>query len=145
MPKGLERVKNDVELPHALRLEGAIASSGQRDQRELADFYLERGRRLYEQENDSEALADLNRALYLSPYQAEAHLLIGRIHLRSGRVHEAIDAFKISLWSAETPKRMLPSRRPISTPRISRRRAAKPSAPSSSTPRLSRPGASWKR
>ena len=44
----------------------------------------------------------MNRALYLSPYEAEAHLLIGRIHLRNGRLREAIDAFKISLWSSET-------------------------------------------
>ena len=102
VPKGLERVKNDVELPHARKVEEGLANSGQRDQQQLAQFYLDRARRLYQQENDSEALADLNRVLYLSPYQADAHLLMGRIHLRDGRVHEAIDAFKISLWSAET-------------------------------------------
>ena len=45
---------------------------------------------------------ELNHALYLSPYLADAHLLLGRIHLRNGRVHDAIDAFKIALWSAET-------------------------------------------
>ena len=101
-PQGLERVKSDVELPHATDIERTLASSGQRDQRELARFYLDRGRRLYQQENDREALAELNRALFLSPYEAEAHLLVGRIHLRGGRVHEAIDALKISLWSAET-------------------------------------------
>jgi len=33
---------------------------------------------------------------------AEAHLLVGRIHLRNGRVRDAVDALKISLWSAET-------------------------------------------
>ena len=33
---------------------------------------------------------------------AEAHLLVGRIHLRNGRAYEAVDALKISLWSAET-------------------------------------------
>ena len=37
-----------------------------------------------------------------SPYEAQAHLLIGRIHLRAGRPHEAIDALKISIWSADT-------------------------------------------
>jgi len=57
---------------------------------------------LFERENDREATAELNRALYLSPYLAEAHLLLGRILLRNGRAHEAIDAFQISLWSAET-------------------------------------------
>jgi tetratricopeptide (TPR) repeat protein len=102
VPKGLERVKNEVELPHARRIETTLATSEQRDQAALAKFYLERGRRLFQQENDRDAVVELNRALYLSPYFADAHLLLGRIHLRNGRVHDAIDALKISLWSAET-------------------------------------------
>lgn len=102
VPKGLERVKSEVELPHAREIQTKLAKSEQRDQKELAQFYFESGRRLFEQENDREATAELNRALYLSPYLAEAHLLLGRIYLRSGRVHEAIDRFKISVWSAET-------------------------------------------
>jgi Flp pilus assembly protein TadD len=57
---------------------------------------------LFQQESDREAVAELDRALYLSPYLADAHLLLGRIHLRNGRAREAIDALKISLWSAET-------------------------------------------
>ena len=40
--------------------------------------------------------------MYLSPYEAEAHLLIGRIHLRAGRTAEAVDALKISIWSRES-------------------------------------------
>ena len=102
IPKGLERVKSDVELPHTRRMATTLATTEQRDQRDLARFYLERGRRLFEQESDREAVMELNRALYSSPYEAEAHLLLGRIHLRNGRVREAIDALKISLWSTET-------------------------------------------
>jgi tetratricopeptide (TPR) repeat protein/TolB-like protein len=102
VPKGLERIKHDVELPHARRVEETLARNGQRDQRELAQFYLDRGRRLFERENDRDALAELNRAIFLSPYLAQAHLLVGRIHLRGGRVAEAIDALKISLWSEES-------------------------------------------
>lgn len=102
VPKGLERLKSDVELPHARRVEATLATTEQREQRELAQFYLDRGRRLFGQENDREAITELNRTLYLSPYQPEAHLLLGRIHLRTGRVREAIDALKISVWSAET-------------------------------------------
>jgi len=101
VPKGLERVKTGVELPRR-RLEETLTNSGQRDQRELAQFYLDRSRRLYEQESDGDALAELNRAIFLSPYLAEAHLLVGRIHLRGGHAQEAIDALKISLWSAES-------------------------------------------
>jgi len=102
VPKGLERLKNEVELPHARGVESRIASSEQRNQVELAAFYLDRGRRLYAQELDRDALVELNRAVYLSPYLAGAHQLLGRIYLRNGRVHEAIDALKIALWSAES-------------------------------------------
>jgi tetratricopeptide (TPR) repeat protein len=101
VPRGLERVKGDVELP---RFEGTdqATAGDQRDQRELARFYLDRAWRFYLAEGDRDALADLSRALYLSPYEAEAHLLVGRIHFRRGRFEEAIDALKVSLWSAET-------------------------------------------
>jgi tetratricopeptide (TPR) repeat protein len=102
VPKGLERIKADLEVPHGRRIEQTLASTEQRDQQELAQFYLARGRRLFLREDDREAIVELNRALYLSPYQPEAHLLLGRIHLRNGRVPEAIAALKISLWSAET-------------------------------------------
>jgi tetratricopeptide (TPR) repeat protein/TolB-like protein len=102
VPRGLERIKGDVELPHSRQLEETLATSGQRDQQELARFYLDRSRRLFEHEQDREAITELNRVLFLSPYEAEAHLLVGRIHLRAGRNGEAIDALKISLWSRET-------------------------------------------
>jgi tetratricopeptide (TPR) repeat protein len=102
VPKNLERIKDGVELPHAGRVDERLAASGQRDQAELATFYLDRGRRLFEQEHDREAIVELNHAVYLSPYLAEAHLLLGRIYLRDGQTREAIDALKISLWSTES-------------------------------------------
>jgi tetratricopeptide (TPR) repeat protein len=57
---------------------------------------------LFQQENDRDAIVELNHALYLSPYLPEAHLLLGRTLLRTGRVQEAIAAFKIVLWNGET-------------------------------------------
>jgi tetratricopeptide (TPR) repeat protein len=103
VPKGLERLKNEeIELPHAKRIETRLTEGGQRDQQELAGFYLDRARRLYEEDDDRAAVAELDRAIYLSPYLADAHLLLGRIYLRNARAREAIDALKISLWSAET-------------------------------------------
>jgi len=36
-------------------------------------------------------MTELGRTVYLSPYEAEAHLLIGRIHLRAGRPGDAIE------------------------------------------------------
>ena len=102
VPKGLERIKPDVALPHARQLGTQLASSEQRSNEELARFHLERGQRLFQQENDRDALVELNHAIYLSPYLGDAHLLMGRSLLRTGRVHEAIDAFKIAIWSAES-------------------------------------------
>jgi len=101
VPPGLERVRMEPEGSRALRADQTIVTSAQREQRELAAFHLEQGRRFFEREQDRDALAELRRAVYLSPYEARAHLLIGRIHLRGGRAADAIDAFKISIWSED--------------------------------------------
>ena len=79
-----------------------LVQAEQRDHRELASFHLDRGRRFYEKERDRDAIAELQRTLYLSPYLAEAHLLLGRIYLRGGRTVEAVDALKIAIWSEES-------------------------------------------
>ena len=100
--KGLERVRVEMDATRATRPEQTIVNSAQREQRELASFHLDRGRRLYEREEDREAMTELRRAVYLSPYEAAAHLLIGRIHLRAGRPAEAVDALKISIWSEDS-------------------------------------------
>ncbi|HEV3215663.1 MAG TPA: tetratricopeptide repeat protein [Vicinamibacterales bacterium] len=102
IPRGLERLKPALEVSTLRRVDTMIAESGERDQRELAAFHLDRGRRLLEQGSDEEAIGELRRALYLSPYQAEAHLLLGRIYLQTGQTQAAIDAFKIALWSSES-------------------------------------------
>jgi tetratricopeptide (TPR) repeat protein len=47
-------------------------------------------------------MADLQRSVYLAPYQDEPHLLLGRLYERAGRVGEAIDEFKVALWCRET-------------------------------------------
>jgi Tfp pilus assembly protein PilF len=100
VPRGLERLKDRLERPSA-RVDSIITSTGQRDQAELAAFHLEAARRAFAREADREAERELRRALYLSPYLSEAHLLMGRVHLRSGRTGEAIQAFKIALWSED--------------------------------------------
>lgn len=102
VPRGLERLKTTPESSSLRRVDSAIATTEQREQRELATFHLDRGRRFFEQGNDSEAAPELRRVLYLSPYEAEAHLLLGRIHLRAGQTSAAVGAFKISLWSQES-------------------------------------------
>jgi len=102
LPRGLERARHDLESMQRGGVDQAIADTAQRDQQDLAQFHLDRGRRLFEGEQDREAMMELRRAVFLSPYEAEAHLLIGRIHLRAGRPGEAVDALKISIWSRDT-------------------------------------------
>jgi len=103
VPRGLERMKTDIDAAASLvRVESAIAAAGQRDQRELVGFYLANARRLFRAERDAEALTELQRAVFLSPYESEAHFLTGQILARGGRLREAIDALKISVWSRDT-------------------------------------------
>lgn len=102
VPKDLERLRTDLVTGTLGAPERLITNPAQREQQELSAFHLDRGRRLFEQQQDREAALELRRAIYLSPYLPEAHLLLGRIYQRAGRVPEAIDAFRISIWSRET-------------------------------------------
>jgi Flp pilus assembly protein TadD len=99
VPRGLERVKLEIDVPAALRVDAAVVAAEQRDQRAVAAFHLESGRRLFDAGRDAEAIAELRRTVFLAPYESEAHLLLGRIYLRSGRVQDAIDALTIAAWS----------------------------------------------
>jgi len=101
VPRGLERLHEEL-MPARTRLDTMITSAGQREQESMAVFHLDSGRRAFEREADREAIQELRRALYLSPYLAEAHLLLGRLYLRGGRPAEAVEALKIALWSEET-------------------------------------------
>jgi len=99
VPPNLERVKPELDGERSPRIDEAIAAAEQRDQRDVAAFHLESGRRLFQAERDAEAIAELRRAIYLSPYEREAHLLLGRLYLRAGQIADAIDELKISIWS----------------------------------------------
>lgn len=101
MPKGLERLHEEL-LPARAGVDSMMTNAGQRDQENLASFHLDAGRRAFAREADREAIEELRRALFLSPYLAEAHLLLGRLYLRGGRPAEAVEALKIALWSEET-------------------------------------------
>lgn len=101
-PRGLERLTLHADRPRRDSIDLALLEREQREQREVAAFHLERGRRFSERSDDRDAIAELRRSLYLSPYQADAHLLLGRIYLRNGRVADAIVALTISVWSQDT-------------------------------------------
>lgn len=98
-PRGLERIKLTLDAADTLRVTSTIVAAGQRDQRELASFHLETGRRLMQTERDDEAVAELRRAIYLAPYESQAHLLLARLYSRNGRAADAIDALRIAVWA----------------------------------------------
>lgn len=102
VPAGLERLTSRLEARPLANVAAAVANPAQREQQELAAFHLARGRRLFEQEDDRGATNELRRAIYLRPYDDEPHLLLGQIYRRAGRLAEAIDAFRIAVWSRES-------------------------------------------
>ena len=107
VPPGLERTQDDLEASASRRADAVIANPTQRDQQDTAKFHLSNGRRLFDQRKDREALDELRRAIYLAPYEDEPHLLAGRLHLRGGRLNEAIDEFKVAIWCRETAQARL--------------------------------------
>jgi tetratricopeptide (TPR) repeat protein len=102
VPKALERPSVDLETMHGPQLDAAQLTSAQREQQELAAFHLERGRRFYQSEHDRDALIELRKAIYLSPYAAEPHLLMGRVLLRTGQIKDAVDALRLAVWSQDS-------------------------------------------
>ena len=99
VPPGLERVRLSLieTVPRA-----ALGEPAQRDQTETARFHLQRGRALLAEGRDREASAELRRAIYLAPYEAEPHLLLGDVYRRAGRHAEAIDELKVAVWSKDS-------------------------------------------
>ncbi|HEX8174327.1 MAG TPA: tetratricopeptide repeat protein [Pyrinomonadaceae bacterium] len=59
---------------------------------------LIKARELYSAGRDEEALPELRRVLMIEPMNAEAYLLIGRIHLRRGDQEQAISALKTAIF-----------------------------------------------
>jgi Flp pilus assembly protein TadD len=99
---GLERLPDNLLDVPADRPGAPIGNPAQRDQREAATFHLDRGRRLMDAGSDRQAIDELRRAVYLSPYEDEPHMLLGRLYQRAGRLTDAIDEFKVALWCRET-------------------------------------------
>src|SRR5690606_20387749 len=102
VPSGLERLRTDLVSGNLGTAGALITNPAQREQQGLSTFHLDRGRRLFDEQQDREAALELRRAIYLSPYLPEAHLLLGRLYQRAGRLSEATDAFRIAIWSRET-------------------------------------------
>ena len=67
-----------------------------------AQDLLAKARELYTAGRDDEALPELRRVLTVEPMNAEAYLLIGRIHQRAGNQEAAISVLKTAIfWDAK--------------------------------------------
>jgi tetratricopeptide (TPR) repeat protein len=102
VPPGLERIGTDLDLSASPRVDAAIATPAQRDQRETALFHVARGRELFTARRDREAINELRRAIYLAPYEDAPHLLLGQLFQRGGQLPAAIDEFQVALWCRES-------------------------------------------
>lgn len=102
VPDGLERLRPDLVTGSFGSSDALITNPAQREQEGLSAFHLDRGRRMFDEQQDRDAALELRRAIYLSPYLPEAHLLLGRIYQRAGRLSEAVDAYRIAIWAEET-------------------------------------------
>ncbi len=89
-----------------MRLGDILVSQGALSAERLAEALREQqarpGRPLGQVLVQADAITELRRALYLSPYEADAHLLMGRAYRRLGRPDAAATALRLSLWSRES-------------------------------------------
>ncbi|MCC7043377.1 MAG: tetratricopeptide repeat protein [Acidobacteria bacterium] len=102
VPQGLERIPAVADLSSAAVLRTVVGAPAQRDQEATARFHLTNARTLLGEGRDREAISELRRAIYLSPYEEEPHRLLGGVHQRAGRLAEAVEAFTVALWCRET-------------------------------------------
>lgn len=103
VPAGQERLSPRLQAARR-RGQPLDVPSSAADRANLARFHLDAGRRAFDRADDREAIAALRRAIFLSPYLAEAHRLLGQLYLRADRIDEAVAALRIALWSDDTPE-----------------------------------------
>jgi tetratricopeptide (TPR) repeat protein len=102
VPQGLERIPAAADLSTTTVLRTVVGAPAQRDQEATARFHLTNARALLAEGRDRDAISELRRAVYLSPYEEEPHRLLGGVHQRAGRLVEAIEEFTVALWCRET-------------------------------------------
>jgi tetratricopeptide (TPR) repeat protein len=98
VPKDLERMLPQLAPPFDWRRLAVVLS----EQEQTATFYIERGKRLADEMRDREAIDELRRAIYVSPYLDRPHILLGRIYQRTGRLTDAAEEYALALWCEET-------------------------------------------
>lgn len=102
VPEGLERTPAAADLSSATVRRTVVGGPAQRDQEATAQFHLTNARRLLADDRDRDAVSELRRAIYLSPYEEEPHRLLGGVHQRAGRLTDAIEEYTVALWCRET-------------------------------------------
>lgn len=102
IPRDLERIPAAADLTNPVVLRAVVGAPAQRDQEATARFHLDNARALLTSGRDREAVNELRRAIYLTPYEEEPHRLLGGIHQRAGRLNEAIEQYTVALWCRET-------------------------------------------
>ena len=80
VPPKLERLPTSFDVAPLARLEAALGAPDQRAHEESAAYYLDRGRALFGEQRDRDAISALQRAIYLSPYDDEPHVLLARVY-----------------------------------------------------------------
>lgn len=101
LPGEVERIARDLEIPRIQSLAAALREPAGRQQGEVASFHLDRGRRLVQEAKDGEAVIELRKAIYLSPYDAETHMWLGRAYRKLGQLRQAVDALRVSVWCSD--------------------------------------------
>jgi tetratricopeptide (TPR) repeat protein len=74
-----------------------------RSDSEVAASLLLRAQRLFETGDAEGALQEATRAGYLDPYNPRIHALLGRVHRAGGRTEQALNEFRMALWSKDDP------------------------------------------
>jgi tetratricopeptide (TPR) repeat protein len=78
-----------------------VAEKDTRTPGELVASLLGRAQRLYESGDTEGSMKEAVRSVYLDPYNRRTHLLIARLHRLRGDREQALNEFRMFLWSAD--------------------------------------------
>ena len=100
--EGLERIKRNYDEPSFRQLQLTLQTLDEEKLSRLprtqhAQVHLERGRDLFREQNDAEALNELKEAATLDPQASDTHLLLARLYERGGQKEEAIREAELAL------------------------------------------------
>ena len=99
---GLERLRTDLELSQTVRTTQAIPTRRSAASWSSRRFISIAAGGCSSRSRTARRWSSSREPSISRPYQAAAHLLIGRIHLRAGRPEDAVEALKISIWSEDS-------------------------------------------